>query len=54
MTETPLEFYKRARKHGDIPHLTMADYAEVWRESVEEVKAKQENCPGARGVYGGE
>lgn len=41
MTETALEFYRRARKHGDIPHMTMADYAEAWREMVEEVGDQQ-------------
>lgn len=42
MNDTPLEFYKRARKHGDIPHMTIADYAEVWREFVEVDKARPE------------
>lgn len=40
MTETPLQFYKRARKHGDIPHMTMAEYTEVQRELAKKARVK--------------
>lgn len=45
MTEAPLEFYKRERKHGDIPHMTMADYSEVHRDLAQEEKAQHASEP---------